>query len=954
VRLRPFAGVPLAVRGALVFLAAVALSFALVRPFASAEVTTPPGAPVGVVAKAGAGSATLSWTAPDDGGSPITSYAITPYAGSVAQAPTTVSGSPPWPTATVTGLRDGITYSFTVTAANAVGSGPPSAPATSSGPSTTRSAMASATPSASSEGQWAPSMNWPMVAIHSVLLDTGQVLQFDGWQQPEPTQVWDPSTGTFTNQTAPDSIFCSGMAQLPDGRVIVVGGYGLLTTGQLGIVDTNIFDPSTSQWTRVADMHSPRWYPSLTELADGRYVVISGIKTQTTTNTTWADTPEVYDPSSNTWAALSSISTSQVHEQEYPFSYLIPNGNVFTIAPTVDKSFELNVKQPSWTQVGGSSGVLNGSSVMYRPGEILYSGGAADAVADNVPAMANTAVIDLNASKPQWRTTAPLANARIYHTLTMLADGTVLAVGGEPNSGTADGKSEVSGGVLPSEIWDPNTETWSPAADTAVTRGYHSTAILMPDGTVLVAGSGHSGPAGEPGQLSAQIYSPPYLFKGPRPTLSSAPTAAAYGSTISISTPDAASISTVNLVSLGTDTHQSDMQQHFVPLSFTQGAGGLNVQIPSSAAVAPPGNYMLFIVNSTGVPSVASFINVSGDAPAPTAPGAPTGVSAVAGDGSAAVSWNAPNDGGDPINSYTITPYVGTYAQPATVVTGTPPSTGATVSGLANGTTYTFTVTAANAVGSGPESLPSAAVAPASAPGTTSTSSSSSPPSTPVAGSGTAGSSTAAPGPRAPVFQAGFFTLSAPQVTSRHALVFKLDAPSAGTFTATATTALPAIPGGHTTRRGTTRYATGSAPAAGPGLVRLVLSPSSAARAALAHGARLAVKVSVTFRSRRGTSLTRTIHVPVVGRQRRATGCIASSATSAVARSAACRSLVRTSAITARARARFAAEALQKILPANLFFCVHSTGQLGQLPLSSNWTAWWIKTRAPSTGRSHA
>ncbi len=250
---------------------------------------------------------------------------------------------------------------------------------------------------------------------------------------------------------------------------------------------------------------------------------------------------------------------------------------------------------------------------------------------------------DTNSTEtPTWRQTAPMNYARVYHTLTMLADGTVLAVGGEKSWGQT-GTTETSGGVLPSEIWDPTTETWTPAASTGVTRGYHSTAILTPDGTVLVAGSGHANP-NYPGQNSAQIYSPPYLVKGARPTISSAPATATCGSAIAVSTPDAASISAVNLVSLGADTHQSNMDQHFVPLSFSQGSGGLNVQIPSQAGVAPPGNYMLFIVNTNGVPSVASFINISANGP--TAPSAPSGVSATAGNGSANVSWTAPSDGG--------------------------------------------------------------------------------------------------------------------------------------------------------------------------------------------------------------------------------------------------------------------------------------------------------------------
>ena len=665
----------------------------LVLRGASSGTATAPGAPTGVAAAPGDGSATVSWTAPPDGGSGIGSYTVTPYIGSAAQTPTQVTGSPPSTNATVTGLTNGTTYTFVVTATNAIGTGPPSSP---SGP---------VTPSPSSGGQWSSLMNWPMVAVHSVLLPNGNLLQWDGWQQPEPTQVWNPSSQTFTNQTAPDSIFCAGVAELPDGRVLVVGGYGGLSTGKLGIVDTSIFDPATSTWTRVSDMHYARWYPDLTELADGRYVAISGNSTDAGT---WADAPEVYDPARNTWTTLANVKTSQVHEEEYPFSYLVPNGDVFTIGPSEDKSFLLDVGAQTWTQVGGSSGVVNGSSVMYRPGKILYSGGTATHDT-NSPANTTTAVIDLTAQTPTWRQTAPMQYGRVYHTLTMLADGTVLTVGGEPTWGQT-GSSEVSGGILPSEIWNPATETWSPAAPTAVTRGYHSTAILMQDATVLVAGSGHEGP-NDPGQDSAQIYSPPYLFKGPRPTISAAPGAATYGSTIPISTPNAGSISAVNLVSLGADTHQSDMDQHFVPLNFTQDSGDLNVQIPSSAAFAPPGHYMLFIVNSAGVPSVASMINI---APSLAPPGSPTGVSAVAGNGSASVSWTAPSDGGSPITNYTVIPYAGSTALTPTTVQGSPPATATTINGLTNGTPYTFTVSATNSVGTSPESSPSNSVTPTS------------------------------------------------------------------------------------------------------------------------------------------------------------------------------------------------------------------------------------------------
>jgi hypothetical protein len=540
--------------------------------------------------------------------------------------------------------------------------------------------------------------------VHNVLLKNGNLLIFDGWQQPQPTTVWNATSQTFpTTLNAPGSIFCAGQAHLPDGRILVAGGDGVFTTGNLGLADTDIFDPATSTWTKAASMNAPRWYPSLTELADGRYVAISG---NSKNATTWADTPEVYDPAANKWTLLTGVSTPQVHEEEYPFSYLLPSGKIFTIGPSEDNSFLLDVNAKTWIPIGGASGVVNGASVMYRPGKVLYAGGA-PLIDSASPAKANAAVIDLTSASPTWRSIAPMNHARDYQTLTNLADGTVLAVGGEDSSD----QSIVTKGVLPAEIWDPATEQWTEVASMAAARNYHSTAVLMPDGRVLIAGGGHYQDGVGPGQFSAQFYSPPYLFKGARPTITSAPGAATYGSDMTIATPDAGSIRSVNLVNLAADTHQSDMDQHFVPLSFTANSGSLTVQAPGNAALAPPGDYMVFIVNDKGVPSVASIVHMTPTLTAPAVPDAPT---AVAGDGQANVSWSAPADGGTPITGYKVTPYIGSAAQTPTVVSGSPAPTTATINGLTNGTTYTFTVSATNAVGTSGESPPSNAVTPAS------------------------------------------------------------------------------------------------------------------------------------------------------------------------------------------------------------------------------------------------
>src|SRR5258708_31556794 len=126
--------------------------------------------------------------------------------------------------------------------------------------------------------------------------------------------------------------------------------------------------------------HNPRWYPTATELGDGRVLVVSGNVTQTT----WADTPEIYDPAANTWTLLPNISTPQVHEEDYPLSYLLPSGKVMTIAPSVGQSFLLDPSAQTWSAIGGST-LKNGTAAQYLPGKILYAGGGTPALSAHPP-----------------------------------------------------------------------------------------------------------------------------------------------------------------------------------------------------------------------------------------------------------------------------------------------------------------------------------------------------------------------------------------------------------------------------------------------------------------------------------------------------------------------------------------------------------------------------------------
>ena len=127
---------------------------------------------------------------------------------------------------------------------------------------------------------------------------------------------------------------------------------------------------------------------------------------------------------------------------------------------------------------------------------------------------------------------------------------------------------------------------------------------------MLVGGGGRNGLTPDSDEPSVEFYSPPYLFRGPRPTISAAPRAIRYGTSFWIATPDAAHIASVALMRPGSVTHAFNEDQLFVPLAFTPGIGGLTIQAPATGNVAPPGYYMIFIVDANGVPSMAPFASV--------------------------------------------------------------------------------------------------------------------------------------------------------------------------------------------------------------------------------------------------------------------------------------------------------------------------------------------------------
>ena len=487
-------------------------------------------------------------------------------------------------------------------------------------------------------GSFGAPKDWPIVPTSLSLTSNGQIAAWDGFEAAlNSERLWDPATESFAAIPTGLNLFCAGQITIGDGRLLVVGGH---VQAYEGIKDTILFNPQTGTWAQGADMSVARWYPTVTQLPDGRAFVVSGdnitlkepgmsVPLTDASNTL----PSIYNPATDTWTDLPQASRRM---PLYPFMFLLPNGKLFDAGPdTTTRTFDLNTNQ--WSVVGQSP-IDGQSAVMYRPGKILKSGTWSD---PEFPGRATTnraAAIDMTAASPAWQEVAPMKYRRAYHTLTVLPDGKVLATGGQTSTDGVDRRT----GVLAAEMWNPDTNTWTTMASNRRPRLYHSSAILLPDARVLLAGGGAFGTAHN--EKSGEIYSPPYLFKGPRPTITSGPSTLNYGQQFTVDTPDAARIQSASLVRMGSVTHNLDMDQRFMNLPVTAGSGSVQLGGPTNANVAPPGMYMVFLINDQGVPSVGKIVKVAAavDTQAPSAPANLTATRQSA--SQINLNWSAAND----------------------------------------------------------------------------------------------------------------------------------------------------------------------------------------------------------------------------------------------------------------------------------------------------------------------
>jgi hypothetical protein len=494
-----------------------------------------------------------------------------------------------------------------------------------------------------------------VLSIHATLMPTNEILYFGGDEhskaqhknnQIDNTRLFNVSTGLITTLTSPTTdVFCSGHAFLGDGRLLVAGG----TETWLGVAGEHghgaaghftghracwVYDPHDRGWTRVADMRPQpgfeatnegggRWYPTLLTLPDGRVLAVSGHPSRTDrrhTNTS----PELYSAGTNAWSVINP--TQVVDSPYYPRLHLLPSGNVFFASPVNGAN---RVYNPT-------TGVFVGPPITL-PGDGLYNGWGATSVL--LPLLPGDGYkprvlvcgaqqprrINLSDASPSWRdagtrTGAAAGRVREHLCAVILPTGEVFLSGGVSVVNPENP-------VLHGEIYSPGidwttgtyagTERWASTEEPAhVPRNYHSVALLMPNGRVWTAGSSKNASEGDPaivGEMRIEVYKPWYDADPNRPRIISSPSSIRPGQTFEVQTPQASNIRRVALIRAGSVTHAFDSDQRYVGLNFRRiyQTDRLSVTAPPDGSIAPPGHYMLWIVDNAGRPcAVARFVHV--------------------------------------------------------------------------------------------------------------------------------------------------------------------------------------------------------------------------------------------------------------------------------------------------------------------------------------------------------
>lgn len=494
-------------------------------------------------------------------------------------------------------------------------------------------------------GSWGPIMDWPVKAIHASLLPSGHLLthasaetgSIGGIDPDAPhnmTKVDLSDIATWGHQWVDhtsEEMYCSSHTLLADGSVFEIGGHGGADSPPnspehyYGQDQASTFDFPTLQWNAEANMSQARWYPTAVTLGNGDVMAIGG--THAGGN---SFLPEIWD--GNGWRTLSNASYAErintgdaTNDHTYPFVHLLSDGRLFWsgwdenmayLTPTGNGSWGPNyfreARQRAWA-----------APVMYRQDKILLAGGI-DHQGNYGYGTSTAVTIDLTADAPGVAQTSTMLFSRADADGTILPNGEVFVNGGGYEH-TLDPSPHH---YFVPEIWNPDSGEWHTGAAATNPRGYHSTTLLLPDGRVWTGG-GECG-TGCPKGKTAQIYSPPYLFRSSpagngnqpaqRPIIDSAPDVVAYGQSFGITLSEGGdesvnNISKVTLIRLGSTTHTYNFEQRYLELEYSQNGSNLSLMTPATGNMAPPGYYMLFVLNDDGVPSVAEMLRLTEQPP---------------------------------------------------------------------------------------------------------------------------------------------------------------------------------------------------------------------------------------------------------------------------------------------------------------------------------------------------
>jgi hypothetical protein len=491
-----------------------------------------------------------------------------------------------------------------------------------------------------------------VLAVHAALLPTGKVLFFAGSgssqkrfdspifgdesQKVYTSVVWDPTVAsgpgspnfshppTIRDGTGrPFDFFCGGDSFLSDGRLLSGGGT-LAYDPFKGRPDVTVFDPKTESWSFVKKMAHGRWYPTLITLGDGRILATTGLNEDGNDNKL---SLEIYSENTDTWQFL-NFAGGFPGLPLYAHLFLLQDGKIFFSGGRMDDALEVdpcifdlntNPVQTKPVQDLVDPELRNQSaSVLLPPAQaqkVMVMGGGPDGKPDKTYATDKVSIVDLKAANPDYVAAAPMQLPRMHLNSVLLPDRTVFVSGG---SLTQESQPLAR---LQAELYDPETDTWHLMATAQVPRLYHSTALLLPDGRVVAAGSNpeagksvvwEQDPPDPEEEMRLEIFSPPYLFKGARPAIANAPTEWKYGQTVAIQSPQAGDSLWASLIRNGVTTHSFDSDQRLVDLPIISQVGGVvRVTVTNNPNLAPPGWYMLFLTDNNRIPSVAKWIHLT-------------------------------------------------------------------------------------------------------------------------------------------------------------------------------------------------------------------------------------------------------------------------------------------------------------------------------------------------------